>query len=209
MPSAKRRTPTPRRGRQVEPAGPTLDELLRKTVACLDRWNISYLLIGGLAVGVVGEARMTHDVDLIIAVPLAELATFAQRAQAAGFSIARAALQEAPVTGALRLAWRGLHVDVIFASTEFEARAFARKRLVRLAGRPTPVPSPEDLVLLKLVPGRPKDLFDVEAILLRHRGKLDVAYLEQWAQRLSDEMEDTRIWETLQRLLKETDARVV
>lgn len=29
-------------------------------------------------------------------------------------------------------------------------------------------PSPEDFILLKLIPGRPKDRLDVEAVLTRH-----------------------------------------
>ena len=184
---------------------PSLDALLRKIVDLLDRWKIPHLLVGGLAAGIVGEPRITLDVDLIVAIPLSERATFAKRARAAGFAIAKESEEEAGMTGALRLRWRGLHTDIIFASTEFEQSAFARKRRVRIADRSVHVPSPEDLVLLKLVPGRKKDLFDVESILLRHRGKLDRKYLEHWAQRLSDEMEDTRVWETLQRLLKEAD----
>ena len=185
---------------------PSLDALLRKIVDVLDRWKIPHLLVGGLAAGIVGEPRITLDVDLIVAIPLSERTTFAKRARAAGFAIAKESEEEAGVTGALRLRWRSLHTDVIFASTEFERSAFGRKRRVRVAGRNVYVPSPEDLILLKLVPGRKKDLFDVESVLLRHRGKLDRTYLERWAQRLSDEMEDTRIWETLQRLLKEADA---
>lgn len=185
---------------------PNLDALLRKTCGLLNRWKMPYLLIGGLAVGVVGEARMTHDVDVIVAIPLAALATFASRARAVGFVVAKGSLEEAAVTGALRLTWSGLHVDVIFASTEFERSAFSRRRRVQLAGRQTCVPTPEDLILLKLVPGRPKDVSDVESILLRHRGKLDLSYLERWAQALSDEMEDVRIWDMLQRLLKDAAA---
>lgn len=186
---------------------PNLDDLLRKTVTLLDRWRIPSLLIGGLAVGIVGEARATQDVDLILAVPLTEIDSIATRARAAGFSVANASVEEARMTGALRLTWGGLHVDVIFTSTEFEASAFSRKRRVQLAGCPIDVPTPEDLILLKLVPARRKDLFDVESILLRHHGKLDLKYLEHWAQRLADDMEDIRIWDTLQRLLKETNTR--
>lgn len=187
---------------------PDLDDLLRKTIALLDRWKIPYLLIGGLAVGIVGEARATHDIDLIIAVPLTDVDSIAKRARAAGFSIANASLEEARMTGALRLIWGGLHVDVIFTSTEFEQSAFSRKQRVQLAGCSIDVPTPEDLILLKLVPGRRKDFFDIESILLRHHGKLDLKYLEHWAQRLADEMEDVRMWDTLQRLLKDTKTQV-
>ena len=184
----------------------TLDDVLRRVLDIVEALRIPYLLIGGLAVGVVGEARMTQDVDLIVVLPIRRLSVFAKRAQAWGFLIAEASLKEARMTGAVRLRWGDFHVDVIFASTAFERSAFARKLSVTLAGRTVYVPSPEDLILLKLVPGREKDLFDVKGIIVRHQARLDRNYLEQWAQRLSDASEDSRIWETLQRLLNETSA---
>ncbi len=185
---------------------PTLDALLVKTLDLVTTLQVPSLLIGGLAVGVVGEARLTQDVDLILALPIRKLRMFTQRATEAGFFISRVALEEAPVTGAVRLTWRGLHLDVIFASTAFERSAFARKLTVTLMGRWVSVPTPEDLILLKLIPGRDKDLLDAKTIVVRHRGRLDVRYLEQWAQRLSDEAEDVRIWQNVQRVLQETNS---
>lgn len=40
-----------------------LDQLYRKTIGFLDKENISYLIIGGLAAGVWGEPRMTQDLE--------------------------------------------------------------------------------------------------------------------------------------------------
>jgi hypothetical protein len=42
---------------------------------------------------------------------------------------------------------------------------------------------PEDLILLKLLAGRPKDRIDVGDILFI-QGQLDEAYLREWASRL-------------------------
>lgn len=64
-------------------------------------------------------------------------------------------------------------------------------------------PSPEDFILFKLIPGRPKDLLDAESVVLRHRERLDRSYLERWAQRISDEMEGLRVFRTLETLLGE------
>lgn len=47
----------------------SLDRLYTKTLAFLEKEKIPYLLIGGLAVGVLGEPRMTQDVDPIIFIP--------------------------------------------------------------------------------------------------------------------------------------------
>jgi len=62
-------------------------------------------------------------------------------------------------------------------------------------------PTPEDLVLLKLVPGRLQDLLDVQRIIQRHKKRLDVKYLRDWARRLSDVAEDTRIINELEKFL--------
>ena len=90
-------------------------------------------------------------------------------------------------------------------SFSFEQSAFVRKLSVRLAGRKTYVPSPEDLILLKLVPGREKDILDVKGIMVRHRDRLDRKYLERWAMHLDDAAQESRIWSILQRLLVEVD----
>lgn len=86
--------------------------------------------------------------------------------------------------------------------TELEQSAFKRAKRVKVLGVEANFPSPEDFILFKLIPGRPKDLLDVEAVILRHRDKLDRAYLERWAQRISDEMEDLRMFNTLKKLLQ-------
>lgn len=70
----------------------------------------------------------------------------------------------------------------------------------RLGGRP-PRRAKEDFILLKIIPGRDKDILDVKSVIERHKGKLDKRYLEMWAQRFSDEAEDMRIWNTLRQLL--------
>ncbi|HJT25313.1 MAG TPA: hypothetical protein VJ873_12105, partial [bacterium] len=60
--------------------------------------------------------------------------------------------------------------------------------------------SPEDLILLKLIPGRTKDLADVEAIVARHGGSLDKKYLRSWAEKIGDMAEDMRILRQLKNL---------
>ncbi|MEW6007330.1 MAG: hypothetical protein AB1595_04145 [bacterium] len=44
--------------------------------------------------------------------------------------------------------------------------------------------------------------FDMENIAIRHKGRLDEKYLISWAQTLSDEAEDMRIYNEIKRLLE-------
>ncbi|MBI3330986.1 MAG: hypothetical protein HYZ96_02610 [Candidatus Omnitrophica bacterium] len=175
---------------------------------CFEQLQVPYLVIGGIAQAVIGEPRMTHDVDCIIAVLHDRLEDVLTGLQHAGFEVdqgaARAQVASTGTFSVTRGRWR---VDLIVASTEFEQSAFRRAQRMRLFDVDIPLPTPEDFVLLKLVPGREKDLLDAKIVLIRHRDRLDRVYLEQWAQRLSDEAEDSRIWQTLQRLLKEADER--
>lgn len=180
----------------------SLDRIYSKTLSFLEKEKIPYLLIGGLAVGVLGEPRMTQDVDLIVFIPRKSTPEIIKKAIKAGFRTnLTAAVKDIELKGAFRLDFENLWVDIIISSTEFENSAFKRKKQIKLLSKKTFIPSPEDLILLKLIPGRDKDILDVKSIIERHEGKLDKPYLEKWAQKLSDEAEDLRIWNTLKKLL--------
>ena len=130
----------------------SLPEIFQAVIGLLEQTNTPYLLIGGIAQAVIGEPRMTQDVDC------------------------------------------------------FERNALQRAQRVRLYDRETCLPTPEDLILLKLVPGRDKDLLDAKIVAVRYRAALDRGYLQQWAQRFSDEAEDARVSKTLQQILRDVDA---
>lgn len=144
---------------------------------------------------------MTLDVDLIIFIPKKDVPNLLEKAKNEGFAInKKAALNDASLKGAFRIDYLGLWVDILISSTEFENSAFKRKKRIQLLGKKVNLPSPEDLILLKLIPGRERDILDAQSIVERHRNKLDKKYLELWGQKLSDEAEDLRIWNTLKKL---------
>lgn len=179
-----------------------LDTLLKKTVTFLDNNKIEYLIIGGIAAGILGEPRMTQDVDLILFIQKENLLTFLKSAKATGFIFNQEmALHNAKMRGSFRFVFKGLWLDIIIASTEFEQSALKRKIKTRFVGKNLYLPSPEDLILLKIIPGREKDLLDAKGIVARHKDKLDERYLERWASKLSDEAQDMRIWNNLKNLM--------
>jgi hypothetical protein len=83
-----------------------------------------------------------------------------------------------------------------------EENAFKRKQRIKIFGVGANFPTPEDLILFKVIPARPIDKIDGENIALRHKGKLDEKYLLDWVMKLSDEAQDARIYKDIKRLLK-------
>lgn len=161
-----------------------------------------YLIIGGVAIGVWGIVRVTEDLDLIIFIPRKDAKKILEKAKTLGFRFdEKAVIKQIKEAGVFKIYYGDYHLDFLIASTELEKSALKRKVKVKIFEREVFAPSKEDLLLLKIIPARPKDILDYEGIAMRQKGKLDVKYLESWARKLSDEAEDLRIYNELQRLL--------
>jgi hypothetical protein len=65
-------------------------------------------------------------------------------------------------------------VDISFGALPFEEEAIARAVEGKVGKIRLPLPTPEDLVIMKAVAHRPRDAVDIEAVLDAHP-KLDSA----------------------------------
>jgi hypothetical protein len=181
-----------------------LEDVYKKIVTFLNKGKYKYLIIGGIAAGVIGEPRITADVDVDIVISRKDVPIFLDKAKKDGFRVIKArCLDLVERTGVFQIDYEGFHIDFIIASTELEKEAFERAKILKLYGIRAFFPTPEDLLLLKIIPGRDKDLLDAKSIALRHKGKLDTRYLKTWAMKLCDEAQDMRILNTLKDLLKD------
>ena len=179
-------------------------DVYKKIVAFLNSSEYNYILIGGIAASTVGEARVTVDVDVDIVIEKEDLPDFLNKAKKAGFDVhVKRCIKSAEQMGIFQISSGDYHIDFIIASTDLETQACARRKVIQLHGIKAFFPSPEDLILLKLIPGRAKDIADVEGLIARHGNKLDKEYLKTWAMKLCDEAQDMRIWQTLNKLLKD------
>ena len=172
-----------------------LEQVYKKIVTFLNKGKYKYLIIGGIAAGTLGEPRVTGDVDVDITVGQEDIPDFLDKAKKAGFEVStRKCLTTARQTGTFQINYGDFHIDFIIASTDLEEQAFKRRKTIGLYGIKAFFPSPEDLILFKIIPGRKQDLLDAERVVLRHKEKLDIDYLKTWARKLSDQAEDMRIW---------------
>ena len=163
------------------------------------------MVIGGQAVLLYGEPRLTRDIDLTLGVGtdrlssiLALLGEIPLRPLPADLE---AFVERTMVLPALHEA-SGVRVDMIFSFTPFEREAIARTRPVELGGQMVPFASPEDVVIHKIFAGRARDLEDVAAIL-RNQPALDLAWIRRWLGEFDAGSEEPVFLPRFEKLLRE------
>ena len=141
------------------------------------RWPFCF--IGGVAVQRWGEPRLTQDVDLTLLTGFGNEESFidmlleaytARRGDAREFALAHRVL--------LLSASGGIAVDLALGAFPFEERSIERASPWRWEENKSLVTcSSEDLVVHKTFAGRDLDWGDVERILVRQHGKLNLAQI--------------------------------
>jgi hypothetical protein len=178
-----------------------LERALVDIVSALQSLNIDYMLVGGLANAVWGEPRATVDVDVTVAVTGPALG-----AAVDALSIRLRPAVEQPrefvrETRVLPLdSAAGVRIGVMFALLPFELEAIQRALTVTLAGMAIQVITPEDLILMKIISDRPRDLDDATGIAKRRMSDLDRSYLEPRIRDLAESLEKPEIlarWSTM------------
>lgn len=186
-------------------AASDFDEFCRFAFGFLEESGTRHLVIGGLAVVVVGEPRMTADADAVIFVSPSEAMGLVEAAAVAGFELRHDVERERLArTGTVRFQRGRFRIDLITASLPFEEAAYERGKIHELFGIRLRFPSPEDLILFKILAGRDKDMLDAVGVARRHRDRLDVDYLERTLLPICEAAEDSSPWNRLQGVLSKS-----
>ena len=183
----------------------TPPELAVEVSGFLRAAEIDHAVGGALALGFYAEPRGTLDVDLNIFVDADEPGEALDVLSAGGIALDRSlAIANIASRGDLYLRHRGCRLDLFFNSIPFHASASRRTREVSLLGARVPILAPEDLIVLKLLFNRHKDIVDIERIVAAAGTGLDWPYVRHWLIECVGE-DDARM-ATLNTLL-EDDAR--
>jgi hypothetical protein len=155
-------------------------ELLATLRAALAPIAPRWYLFGAQAALLHGAARLTADVDVTVDAGGHAPTELIAALQRAGFAL-RVVDAEAFVirTRVIPLVHTisGIPVDVILAGTGLEELFLQRAQLRDIEGVSVPVASAEDIVVMKVLAGRAKDLDDVRAILNAHPTNLNTALI--------------------------------
>jgi hypothetical protein len=169
--------------------------------------GIPSIVIGGVAVGIWGDPRVTRDADLktllerkdadrLLAVLAPHYVSLLPDPREALRRQAMVFVQDAD----------GIRLDLLLADTPYDVIAIRRGRDVEVQPSVTlKVCSPEDLVIYKLLSPRPRDYEDVRGVVRRQGQALDDAYVLYWLRQFELALNDSTLVSTYKRVRREFD----
>src|SRR5262245_39958709 len=141
--------------------------------------------IGGVAVSLIAQPRVTQDIDIVIWLEERRWKTFILSGRKYGI-IPRIsdAFDFAKQSRVLLLKHEtsDISIDVSLGGLEFEREMIERAISLDLGGLRMKVPTPEDLLITKAVAQRPKDLADIDAIVAAVPN-LDIVRVRDWVRK--------------------------
>jgi len=170
------------------------EELLSKISVYLNRYRIPYMIIGGQAVLLYGEPRLTRDIDITLGIDIDRIDKILALAKDLSLKPipkdVESFVKETMVLPTVEEA-TGIRVDFIFSFTPYELEAIKRARTVIIIGHNISFASPEDLIIHKIFAGRSRDLEDVRSVLLKNQ-TIDFMYIRRWLSEFDTSTEEKK-----------------
>jgi predicted nucleotidyltransferase len=145
---------------------------LEAVLRLLENRRVPHVLIGGLAVSQLARPRLTADIDILIYLEHDDdIAGLLEAATRTGCpSRIEDSLDFARRHRMLLLVHQGsgIQIDISLGVLPFEREVIERSRVVHAGRLRLPLPTVEDLVILKAVAHRPVDLQDIRSLVERH-----------------------------------------
>ena len=150
------------------------------------------MVIGGQAVLLYGEPRLTKDIDITLGGGVEKLA----KITAVAGRLSLRSLVDDPETFVHETMVlpvmddaTGIRVDFIFSHSPYEQEALARARDIPLEAGTVRFASLEDVVIHKIIAGRGRDIEDVKAILLKNP-QYDHGYITRWLEEFDRSLDE-------------------
>jgi hypothetical protein len=162
------------------------------------------MIIGGVAASLLGQPRLTADIDATVILDDALIDRFFDLALAEGLTprISNpAAFARRSAMLLLKHDSSGIPVDVAQSRLPFERAATLRATRFQVAGFSVPLPTPEDLIIMKAIAHRPQDLEDIRGITLG-QPHLSVALIHKAVREFARALEMPELWTDIAGILK-------
>jgi len=158
----------------VVPVQPAAIELLRDLSRVLNRWGRWYVF-GAQAVIAYGVPRLSADVDVTLFIESDEPERLVAAMQDGGFDLLVNDPDFVKRTRVMPFAHRAtaMPVDIVFAGSGLEREFLDRAEPVDIGGIVVPLIHAEDLMIAKILAGRPKDIEDARALWKTRGTELD------------------------------------
>jgi hypothetical protein len=182
-------------------------QLLRHLLDTLERQDLDYAITGSHASMAFGEARLTNDIDVLVALPPGYLHVFLAAFPDSDFYVSMDAARRAVTSGGMFNIIHpesGQKIDVIVPSDDFDRWQLSRTvRAPVFPDRDGRFVAPEDLALKKMQyyqeGGSEKHLRDIAGMAKVLGQKLDRDYVATMSQRMGL----TDVWLTIEQRLND------
>ena len=185
--------------------------LLEREIAALVKFfnaaKIRYAILGGIAVLLYGEPRLTMDVDVNISIDRSDIDGFLRIGRKYGFYPIPGNIRSfIKKTGVIPMKFRKGKItgrcDVIIAQNPIEFSAVERAVIKKIGSVKAKVITPEDLIIHKITSSRPRDIEDLRWIIARQKGKLDIKYIKFWLKKIAYANNERRLIKLFEGLIK-------
>lgn len=140
------------------------------------------MVIGGQAVLVYGEPRLTKDIDITLGLGIEGLAKIINLVKKLNLkplvSNIETFVKETMVLPVIHEK-SGIRVDLIFSHSPYERQAIIRAKTIKLGRTEIQFAALEDVIIHKMIAGRARDIEDIRTILLKN-SKYDSQYISKW-----------------------------
>jgi hypothetical protein len=193
----------------AEPILASLQAALADLAKWLEAARIPAIIIGGVAASALGRPRLTQDIDALAIVPETDWADAVESASRYGI-VPR-------IAGALEFARRsrvlllrhtgsGIDVDITFGGLPFERAAVENSATHDIGGLQVRLPRVEDLLVMKAIARRPKDIEDIRGLLAAHP-QADISEARRWIREFATAMSMSDMLEEFDNLVAQQTHR--
>jgi hypothetical protein len=177
-------------------------EPVKALQALLETFDQNGVIVGGVAASLLGTPRFTADIDAVFLLGFDDLPILLKEAEKHGIQprisdVIEFARRSQVVL--LRHVASGMDIDLSLGILQFEVEMIERSNLVDIGPTKIRLPTPEDLIIMKAIVRRPKDLTDIQAISARFPN-LDRPRIRYWIDQFSEALEIPDLWKEISAL---------
>ncbi len=174
-----------------------MQKMLQALYEALQATKAKYVIIGGVAASIYGEARTTRDVDVVILTGSRNIEILLKSLLKSGFRFAlEKTIRKLKSGSAVNIPFtKGLSVDLRMAQYGIDYSALETRQRILLFDLPFFICAPEELIVYKLARFSPLDEEDIQGLLRVQGSGLSTRQVKQIARELSEEIDDPAILE--------------
>lgn len=175
-----------------------MENVFESVVALQERLrqaDIRSAVVGGVAVGVWGDPRVTRDVDVKVLLGRDDASRLLEAIAPDYVSLLADPLTSLAHTGILFVEDAlGTRIDLLLTDVSFDAQAVERAQDVELQpGLVAAVCTAEDLIIYKLISTRQRDHDDAESVIRRQGAALNDEHILTWLHRFEQALNDSTL----------------